>query len=278
MKKLLSLLLCALLIALPLSVNAESASNGPVQIENGATLDLDGDGTDEPIAFAEERDEYGDGKFTLTVGSSTVSQENCISLGGELYAFSLTHPGSDTPWGTLLMPFEYGPSDDPVSYCYLYTDGTLYSIGTIEALPTSMNLNGELIETTVRCDILGTWGRAAAYKIAYGYSMNGEEYVSTYAICEIPRDIYPMGLIAETKIDLPLQASRTDDTVSGTIAAGEKIVFAATDNLHWVYATSLDGTVSGWFYGDYSDYPATIRVSGKTVNADDAFADLMYAD
>lgn len=278
MKKLLSMLLCALLIALPLSVNAESVPNGPVQIENGATIDLDGDGTAESIAFSEEKNEYGDGKFTLTVGNTTVSQEDCVSLGSELYAFTLTHAGYAEPWGTLLMPFEYGPSDDPVSYCYLYTDGTLYSLGTIEALPTSMRLNGEAIETNVRCDILGTWSRVATYKIAFGYSMNGDEYVSSYALCEIPHDVYPMGLIAETKMDLPLQASRTDDTASGTIAAGEKIVFAATDNLHWVYASSLDGSISGWFYGDFSDYPSTIRVNGKTVNADDAFADLMYAD
>ena len=55
--------------------------------------------------------------------------------------------------GTLFMAFEYGPSDDPVSYCYFYTDGALYDAGTIEALPTAMQFFGREIRTTLRSDL-----------------------------------------------------------------------------------------------------------------------------
>ena len=108
--------------------------------------------------------------------------------------------------------------------------------------------------------------------------MGGEAYEETYHLAEVPQDVYAMGLIAETKVDLPLQASRTDETEVGVIAAGSKIAFGATDNRNWVYAESMDGQVSGWFYVDDSDYPTMIRVSGEMLEADNVFANLMYAD
>ena len=119
-------------------------------------------------------------------------------------------------------------------------------------------------------------GKTPYYSIRY--KNVGEDYEETYHLAEVPQDVYAMGLIAETKVDLPLQASRTDETEVGVIAAGSKIAFGATDNRNWVYAESMDGQVSGWFYVDDSDYPTMIRVSGEMLEADNVFANLMYAD
>lgn len=277
MKKLIAILMC-LMIAVPFAASAES---GLMKLENGATGDFDGDGTEEPVAFTTERDEYGDGGFVLTVGDKTVKRDGCISLSEDLYAVSIprnAYYDADGLMGTLFIASEYGPSDDPVSYCYFYSDGVLYDAGTIEALPTAMSFSGRMIETTLRSDLLGTWSRPATFVLAYGSAMVGEDYEEAYHLAEVPQDVYAMGLIAETKVDLPLQASRTDETEVGVIAAGSKIAFGATDNRNWVYAESMDGQVSGWFYVDDSDYPTMIRVSGEMLEADNVFANLMYAD
>lgn len=279
MKKLFMLLMVLALAAAPLAANAEGAVL--TKIENGASGDFDGDGTTETVAFATQRDEYDDGGFTLTVGGTTVSQENCIALSEELYAVSVPYDAyyaENDLMGTLFMAFEYGPSDDPVSYCYFYTDGALYDAGTIEALPTAMQFFGREIRTTLRSDLLGTWSRPATFVLGYGHSMEGDEYKSDYHLAEVPQDVYAMGLISKTKVELPLQVSRTDDASAGTIPAGAKLTFAATDNLHWVYAESMDGGVRGWFYVDSSDYPTMVRVNGTMTSADEVFDNLMYAD
>lgn len=279
MKKLFMLLLVLALAAMPLAAGAEGAVL--TKMENGASGDYDGDGTTETVTFETQRDEYGDGGFTLTVGGTTVSQENCVGLSEELYAVSVPYNAyyeADGIMGTMFMAFEYGPSDDPVSYCYFYTSGKLYDAGTIEALPTAMQFSGREIRTTLRSDLLGTWSRPATFVLGYGYSMEGDEYKSDYRLAEVPQDVYAMGLIAKTKVDLPLQVSRTDDASAGTIPAGTKLTFAATDNLHWVYAESMDGEVRGWFYVDSSDYPTMVRVNGAMTGADEVFDNLMYAD
>ena len=49
MKKLIAILMC-LMIAVPFAASAES---GLMKLENGATGDFDGDGTEEPVAFVE---------------------------------------------------------------------------------------------------------------------------------------------------------------------------------------------------------------------------------
>lgn len=277
MKKLIAILM-GLMLALPFAANAES---GLTKIENGAVGDFDGDGVEEPVAFTTERDEYGDGGFVLTVGDNTVKRDGCISLSEDLYAVSVprnAYYDADGLMGTLFIASEYGPSDDPVSYFYFYSDGVLYDAGMIEALPTGMGFSGRMIETQLRSDLLGTWSRPATFVLAYGSAMVGEDYEETYHLTEVPQDVYAMGLIAETKVDLPLQASRTDDTEVGVIAAGSKIAFGATDNRNWVYAESLDGQVAGWFYVDASDYPTMVRVSGNLLEADSVFSNLMYAD
>lgn len=279
MKKIFVLLMVLALAMLPLAASAEGAAL--TKIENGATGDFDGDGNEETVAFSADRDEYGDGSFTLTVGETTFTKDSCVGLSDELYAASIPYNAyyeGDGVMGTLFMAFEYGPSDDPVSYCYFYTDGTLYDAGTIEALPTAMGFSGREIYTTQRSDLLGTWSRPATFMLAYGYSMEGDEYQSSYRMAEVPQDVYAMGLIAKTKAELPLQVSRTDDASAGAIAAGAKIVLAATDNLHWVYAESEDGQTRGWFYVDASDYPTMVRVNGEMTSADEVFDNLMYAD
>ncbi len=286
MKKILLALLCLSLI--PFTAVAENFTQELVQIENGTVADFDGDGMEEPVAFVTERDSYGDGSFTLTVGNTTFTQENCISLNEELYAVAIPQSAfSSEILGTLFIASENGPSDDPVSYCYFYTgsriydsSATLYNAGCIAAYPQDMRFSGKEIETVLRTDILGTWRRPAQFVLAFGYQYDesSSTYTENYHLTEVPQDLYSMGLIAETKIDLPLQVSRTDATIVGVVPAGSKIAFGATDNLHWVYAESFDGQVCGWFYLDMSDYPTMINVNGTMMDENDVFADLMYAD
>ena len=276
-KKILSVLICTMMLSC--AAFAEDDFGVLTLVENGTVADFDGDGIEEPVAYVAERDEYGDGSFTLTVGDTTFQQDGCVSLNEELYAVRL--PWSETSRtlkGTLFIASENGPSDDPVSYFYFYTAGKLYYAGTVEAYADTLTFSGDTFETVVRTDILGTWRRYAKFVLANGWNADDDDYTEIYYVTEVPQDIYAMGIIADTKVDLPLQASRTDATIVGTVPAGSKIAFGATDNLHWVYAESLDGQVRGWFYLDASDYPTQIRVNGTMTDETKVFDNLMYAD
>ncbi len=276
-KRILTVLLCAMLLSG--AAIAEDDFGVLTLVENGTVADFDGDGLEEPVAYAAELNEYGDGSFTLTVGDTTFHQDNCVSLNEELYAVRIPwSKTSDFLKGTLFIASEDGPSDDPVSYFYFYTSGKLHFAGTVEARVDTMHFSCNTFETAVRTDILGTWTRDAKFVLANGWDFESDSYAESYYVAEVPQDVYAMGRIADTLVDLPLQASRTDATIVGTVPAGSKIAFAATDNLHWVYAESLDGQVRGWFYLDASEYPTRICVNGDMLEETDVFANLMYAD
>ena len=279
LKKILLLILCLTFVSF--AAYAEAPEQTLNVIENGTVSDFDGDGVEEPVAFVTERDEYGDGSFTLTVGDTTYTQDNCMMLNEELRAVSIyTKRFAYELDGTLFIASEEGPSDDPVSYCYFYTGGHLYDVGTIESSPEDMVFSCDEIETVVRTDVLGTWRRDAKFMIAHGYANTDSEetFTEVYHLTEVAQDLYSMGLIYETKIDLPLQASRTDDTIVATVPAASSVILSTTDNLHWIYAESLDGQYRGWFYFDASDYPTLININGNMTDEGSVFRNMLYAD
>ena len=289
MKKYLGLLL-ALILAL--SAMAAAADQYPgvepwkiYMLDDGAVGDFDGDGDEEAFSFSMSADEDSwDGAFTLTVGDQSVSEENCCELAGEVYVIYIGWRGS---YGTdagyyaaLFMVPEYGPSDDPWTYCYLYESDGLIDVGAIPALPRSMTADPMtgMITTQVRADMVGTWSRPADYILASGYSWDDENFESYTHLCEVPRAIYPMGMIVTLKQELPLMASQTDRVFSTTLAANQQVILAATDDVRWLYVTSMDGATRGWVKMSRVEWETKIAVGDVNVNIDDVFGNILYAD
>ena len=130
MKRIFALILAMLMLLSAGAFAEEAGNNGDLMIiretQDGASDDYDGDGKTEALSFAAKLDEYGDGSFTIGVGDQTLSIDGCMALSGKVYALKLAFGSYYNPvgfWGTLFMANEFGPSDDPLTYCFFYTDG-----------------------------------------------------------------------------------------------------------------------------------------------------------
>lgn len=278
MKKAISLIL-ALALGMSLAMPALAEEHEPwtmFQVESGATEDFDGDGEAETLTLETDLSEYNDGSFVLTVGGATYAQEECVDLEPQVYALQLGEYGYI--YGTLFMISENGPSDDPYTYCCLYTEGQLLDVGAIPAMAKHFELHDSIISTRVSIDLLGTWSRPADYELAIGVEWMEEEPEMIYRLVEVPRDIYSMGRITTLQMDLPLMGERADGAPIATLAAGSKVILTATDGVRWVYATSLDGQTRGWFRWRHLDWPSEVNVGGVWMPEDEVFTYLLYAD
>ena len=291
MKKPVICCLCLLFILCALPALADQAPGfAPWTIallEKDVTGDFDNDGATETFHFVSSLDEYGDGSFMLAVGSSAAMQENCCSLLDTVYAMRVGWTGygdvgDDDYYATMFMVPEYGMSDDPYTYCYLYLDGKLTDIGAIPALPDNMAVDriSGTITTQVRADMIGTWSRPADYILARGFSWEEEDIQSYYHLVEVPRPVYPFGMIVTLKEELPLMASQTDRVYSGILTPeeNEQVILAATDDRRWLYVTSMDGWTAGWVKMSHVDYAVKIDVGDEQMDVDDVFGNILYAD
>lgn len=282
-KSILAILVCMALILCAIPALAEGCAIA--QISDGTTLDFDGDGAQETLTFTfEAPNEYDEiNGFTLTVGDQTVAVDDATVLAGKVYAVSMVRGIYCEPglcWGTLFMVPEFGMSDDPYSYCYLYTDGKLTDVGGICSLPDGMVLGADgCISCQIRANHLGTWSRYSVFELANGISFGADDsYQEHYHLCEVRQDLYAMGMIVDLKKDLALKDTRYDAEASREIKAGQKVILAATDDVRWVYVTTMDDTVGGWVDFICEDYPDMINVNGTYTDIDEVFDNIIYAD
>ena len=158
MMKKIALLLAALLC---LCIFAASAEDEAViweicKAENGTVMDFDNDGIPEMVRVLFLLDEYEDGDFVLSVGNSIVTVRDCIGLEQEIYVMKAGYGWYC--YGTVFMINEYGPSDDPLTYCFLYTEGELVELGCIPAMVSTFTVSNDgMITTKIRAGMVGTW-------------------------------------------------------------------------------------------------------------------------
>lgn len=279
MKRIVSMIMVCLLAMGLLTVACAEAPQAQLHALNESyTADLDGDGTKETVEVTATLDEYDDGDITVTVNGQSFVVEGGTCVAKEYATVTVTKArGSQY---TLVVPFEYGPSDDPLSYLFMYRDGVLYNLGMVPALPESMVFedNGNF-STYVRARLLGTWSRPADYIIASAFYWNEETDQATeeYLVTEVPRDAYPMGQIVTLKKNLPVFASRYDTEPVKTLTAGEKAIISATDDCRWLYIVDADLGEGGWVKMQ-GEYTATIQIGESWVDETEVFDGLVYAD
>lgn len=234
-----------------------------------ASYDLDEDGTSDTIEYEIVRDSEGyDTGYILRVGNSQIMSDG-YSMSEEINLLKLNEYTAP-----FLMISDYGPSDDYETQFYLYENGTLQFIGTIPSLPELMYTENGIITASVRGNVLYTWFREADYTLARSF---GEDGQIPAALFEIPRPLYPMGIIVTLKVDLPLFVSPTNHDIDSVIDAGEQVVLCATDDKEWVYITSLETNTSGWLQiNRHNSYECFV---GKEVlGSYDVFDGLLFAD
>ena len=111
MKKLLVFLLTTLLmVSACAAADGLTPGDGIVALENGAHIDLDGDGVEETVAWLLDVDEYGFGEMVVSAGGATVRVP--VSMGIDAVYAGRLNGGDDSVY---LLVGEYGPSDDPMS-------------------------------------------------------------------------------------------------------------------------------------------------------------------
>ena len=254
-------------------------------IESGYAADFDGDGDTETFILNPQLDEWGCGSIVLSVGDASITQEYVDNMAEDVFILPVGMTGyawsGDYIYGTLFMISEYGPSDDPFTYFYLYTDGTLIEAGGIPSMPTNMDVGRDgIISTWVRADMIGTWSRPADYMLARGYSWSDDSFSTYYHLCEIPEGYGAFGMIVSLKRDINLFASPTDAAPSVTLSAAEypRVILAATDDVRWIHVTSFNGDRRGWVRMGREDYETVLYLNGGTVNINDVFGDILYAD
>ena len=257
-------------------------------LDGDLTADFDNDDTTETFHFVSSLDEYNDGDFMLAVGSAAVMKENCCYLEDKVYMMRVGWSGvgltEEDYHATLFMVPEYGMSDDPYTYCYLYAGGKLIDVGGIPSVPNGFivdPLTGT-ITTNQRAAMVGTWSREADYILASGVHWDEETYDVElyYHLVEVPRPIYSFGMIVSLKEELPLLASQTDRVFSGILTpeANERVILAASDDVRWLYVTSLDGQTAGWVKMGNVDWMTRITVGDEEMDVNDVFGDIIYAD
>ena len=87
-----------------------------------------------------------------------------------------------------------------------------------------------------------------------------------------------MGMIVTLNQDLTLKATRFDSEATIDLAAGQQIILVASDDVHWLYVSNMDGSIGGWVEFNGADYPEMINVNGTYTDIDGVFKNIFYAD
>lgn len=280
MKKLICLLLALTLTVLAAAAEEEKTYDVWTMEKLTGTswsMDLDGDGTLETAFVTYDLNEYDDGAFTLTVNGQSIKTDGCASLYKDVYAMKVGTPRYY--YGTLLFLSEYGMSDDLLTYCFFYTDGKLMDAGRIPDAAANFTVSpGGIITVSERAWHIGTWYYPSEYMLARGLFYNEEDFDEVYAMCKIPRDNYPMGMIVKSKVELQLLASKFDIAPSMRIPANTQVILASSDDAAWLCVTTMDGSVTGYLRMSSIEYMDYLNIGGKVLPVDDVFDGIFYAD
>lgn len=271
MKRLISLVISVLLLCAAACAEGGSGAVAVGQITEispGVPLDLDGDGDQESVRYEIVRDEDGyDTGFRMGIGDAAVEGSGWC-MNEKLYALRISE------YDTLILVSDYGPSDDYETHFYLYSNDLLIPAGSVFSMPESMNVNDGIITAPVRGKLLYTWFHDADFALANYWGESGETKAHVY---QIPRWMYPMGLMVTLKTDLPVVISMADSDEGHTFQAGEEVILCATDDAAWVYVQSVESGAAGWMRAG-GETGMECLVNGEWMFSWDVFEGLVFAD
>jgi len=166
----------------------------------------------------------------------------------------------------------YNEDDGPISTFYMYADEQLIQMGTIKSAygPSEgwcIQKDGNIATLSILTygPVCWTCFYNQTYIIAEGSEFADR---TEYALARVPKDMYPIGMVVESRIPIPIYDSRYSDVSSWTVELGESIILSATDNTDYFYVESLDGSKDGW-----------LKIEGSDILVDDtpmSICDIFY--
>ncbi len=239
---------------------------------------MDGDGTADQIEFEILKEGGYDCGYRLKVNDEEITNIGCI-MDSNLYVLKLgLNEYYDESYCTLLMISDNGPSADYRTHVYLYemdesTDGhKLLYAGIIPSLTYTMQADDDIITTWVRTNFLCTWYRKADFALARSALYGEKPHMKIY---EIPRYLYPIGIVATLRIDLPLLKDMGSDEYSCCLSKGEEVILCAGDDKEWVLIESAQGAKRGWL--KMKD-DLTCIVGEQLLSSEEVFSGLPFFD
>ena len=211
-----------------------------VKLGSSFSVDLDNDGVEEAVDYTGSSmiENYYEGKVTLSInGGGTDFTGDYFE--SDVYGVSLDGEN------IILIVYDMGPSDDPVSEFLGYSSDELFNLGTIYDWPGDMQVSDGVIYCKERCVVVDTAAIDVCYELHNGslrridqdyYTINNYEWGSMYGQDEYYAHlVYPLYVYEEP--DYNSDAYEIDP---------QNVRFALTDGYAWAYVDCEDGT-GGWF-------------------------------
>lgn len=196
--------------------------------------------------------------YTVTVNSESLTGRG-ENVKDDLYGVSLDGKN------ILIMVYEYGPSDDPLTTFFRYDGNTLLNIGTIASWPENMKIENGEIKTKTRCNIMSTAAIQTDWKI------NNAGYIE-----EVSKEVYEYSLdftypgkkddyFACLKDNISVYSEMDEDSEE-IVMNPQNVCFPYTDSENWVYVQGETGQggwlcLADWDYTDRYDVFDNLRYS-----------------
>lgn len=231
-----------------------------VPIGGTASVDLNGDGTEDSITYSnctnEDNTEYIVSLSINGIDFTSFLTENEIYLSEGAVDFVaddyyIVDLDSDDQMMELAL-LDHGPSDDPVTYFFRFDGNSLTFLGSIEDLignPTcKLNGDGTLCARFL-LNLLETKNALADYQVTSSGIL--EELPKTWYYVDNTSVFteYQTHNILST-FTVHTEKSLESDTVSLTAADGP-VCFPATDNMNWFVVETADGRIYYLYLEDF---------------------------
>jgi hypothetical protein len=222
-----------------------------VEIKNGDSFDLDGDGNVEQIKCERANNDEDCVDFVLSIGNATYS----FYLDNPTDSLYVSHM-TEYDEGLQVLIDEYGPSDDSKTNIFYYEEGEIDCLGSVGGLVSDIkSLGNGLYETIERAQTLQTWYHPRKFYIPGGGYFYDDKKLKKVLV-RMPNEMYPVGTRVILKCDITLLQTQQSGSEEIQLQKDQFATIVASDDEEWLYLQSDEGQ-SGWIrindVGDFFD-------------------------
>lgn len=260
-------------------IDKEMVYDEPIQIsiDSECTIDLNNDGDSGTVIYTLSSKEPYDGNITSFKVNGVEYVDKLIELGIYMnnpnweWYYIVDIDESDNFKEIAIL--DEGPSDDPETYFIRFDGNKLQYIGSITDFPqkSSCQFNGDgTIVASSRLNILQTWWAPATWRIDENGLLQKVKDDMYYPYDQSDKDSLQPILLK----DFMIYTEPNIEAKQVMVSANNQVTFKSTDNIHWVFMRSEDGT-EGWFYMENF---SGILYEGKVVESTSIFDNLSIYD
>lgn len=240
-----------------------------IQIKNNTNIDLDDDGKKELISY---KNEFGDElSYSLSIGDFSIDVKGYNIKNDDIYLAKLS--GTISKDNNIQIIVRQSDEGEYSFYSVYYYDreslDTISYIGSLELLPYKIEdfyfkalANGNVLEQKVEQE----------YRIASGFIENR----LIYSLYKVPKEIYPIGNIAETKMPISIYINQDISNIVEIIPVNKKVILCGSNNYNWLYIKYFDEDTYGWI--PILEDSSSIIINGENFQIQDVFKGINLTD